>query len=80
MTKTNRARCSNNPDPRPDAYPKPEHFGDALTADHKILNDEDESRDLDQQALIVQGGATYWLQGYPVKDKSHEAAMRCLQR
>ena len=68
MTKTSRARCSNNPDPRPDSFSKPKFFGDAITADHKILNEENQTRDADQHSLIVQDGATYWLQGFPVKE------------
>ena len=40
-------------DPTADGLPQPEMFGDALTADHKILNDDNTSRDHDKLALII---------------------------
>ena len=51
-----------------------------MTADHKVLNEDDESRDQDRLALIIQDAATYWLQGVPVQNKTHQAAMHALQR
>ena len=50
-----------------------EHFGDLITADHKIFIEESESRNNHQYAVVVQDLATQWLQSYPCKTKtSHE--------
>ena len=42
-------------------------FGDLVTADHKILNVENESRCGRKDALIVQDELTNWIQSYPMK-------------
>ena len=58
----------------PDALPKPTKWADAYTADHKVLNEEDASRDSDRNALIIYDRYTHWLQGYSVVHKSvHES-------
>ena len=48
-------------------WTKPVEFADALTADHTILNEDDESRAEDQVALIITDRAAGWEQGYPSK-------------
>ena len=53
----------------PDKLPEPQKFGDAITADHEILNEDDESRKRDRVALIVLDRFTKWLQGYPAPSK-----------
>ena len=63
----------------PDALPKPLKWADAFTADHKVLNEEDASRDSDQNALIIYDRFTKWLQGYPVNHKSAHESMLCFQ-
>ena len=40
-------------EPDPDGLPVPTAWGDAVTADHKVLNDEDASRDGDKLALVI---------------------------
>ena len=50
---TYRAYCRTVTTPRVDAMPAPTKFGEAITADHKILNYFDKSRDHDRAALIV---------------------------
>ena len=50
--------------------PKAEHFGDLITADHKVLSDESESRNNHRYAVVVQDLATQWLQSYPCKIKN----------
>ena len=47
-SKTNRAQCRTKTYARPDQLPKPLKFGDSLSADHKILNDDDASREADK--------------------------------
>ena len=43
----------------------PENFGDLITADHKVLSDNCESRDNHRHAVVVQDLATQWIQAYP---------------
>ena len=38
--------------------PKAENFGDLITADHKVLSEESESRNNDRYAVVVQDLAT----------------------
>ena len=42
-TKTTRAPCRRNPEGRADRMPQAENFGDSISADHKISNEESES-------------------------------------
>ena len=55
---------------KPDELPKPLKFGDSITADHKILNDDDASREADKVAMIILDRFFNWLQGYACKTKS----------
>lgn len=57
---------------KPDETPEPLHFGDAITADHTFLADEEASRKGHTVALVVQDRATHWLQGYTSETKSAE--------
>ena len=55
--------------------------GDLITADHKILNVENESRCGHRNALIVQDDFTNWIQSYLMKKtKGTSETMSCLQR
>ena len=47
-----------------------EKFGDLITADHQILNEEGESRNNQRYAVILQGLATQWIQSYRCKTKT----------
>ena len=38
----------------------PVKFGNAGTLDHKVLNEDDASRDGDRNACIISDTATYW--------------------
>ena len=55
---------------RPDSMPEPQAFCDSITADHKILNDDDQSRSRDQITLVVQDRYSSWLQGYASETKN----------
>ena len=44
LTKTARSPCRNRLDARGDSIHLPQQFGDAMTADHKALKEENESR------------------------------------
>ena len=46
-----------------------EDFGYLITADHKILSEESESRNNHRYAVVVQDLATQWIQSYPCKKK-----------
>ena len=43
------------------------NFGDLMTADHKVLSDNCESRNNHRYAIVVQDLATQWIQLYPCK-------------
>ena len=53
-----------------------ESFGEKMTADHKVLNEDPKSRMLLQSAVFVQDLATQWSQSYPCKTKSAQEAQR----
>ena len=49
------------------AVPRAENFGDLITADHKVLSENCESRNNHRYAVVVQDLATQWIQSYPCK-------------
>ena len=49
--------------------PRAENFGYLITADHKVLNEESESRHNHRYAIVVQDLATRWIISYPCKKK-----------
>ena len=62
-----------------DSLPVPVKFGDRGTLDHKIINDDDKSRDHDKAVCVVLDIATYWLQAYADPRKTAEATISALQ-
>ena len=50
-----------------EAQPRAEKFCDLIRADHKVLNEECESRNSHRYAVVVQGLATQWIQSYQWK-------------
>ena len=64
-TKITRAPCRNG-----EAAPRAVNFGDLITADHKVLSDNCESRDNHRYAVVVQDLATQWIQAYPCKSQN----------
>ena len=52
-----------------EAVPRAEKFGDLITADHKVLNKEGESRNNHRYTVVVQDLATQSIQSYPYKNK-----------
>ena len=58
--------------------PGAEHFGDLITADHKVLSEESESRNNHRCVVVVQDLATQWLQFYPCKTKSSQETQKNL--
>ena len=53
-----------------EAVPRAAKCGDLITADHKVLNEEGESRNNHRYAVVVQDLATQWIQSYPCKTKT----------
>ena len=56
--------------------PKAGNLDDFITADHKILSEESESRNNHRCAVVVQDLTTQWLQSYPCKTKTSQETRR----
>ena len=54
--------------------------GDLITADHKVLGDNCESRNNHRYAVVVQVPATQWIQACPCKTKTSQETQRSLQK
>ena len=63
-----------------EAVPRTEKFGDLITADHKVLNEKDGSRNNHQYAVVVQDLATQWIQSYPCKTKTSQETEKSLRK
>ena len=53
--------------------PRAEHFGDLITADHKVLSENYESRNNHRYAIVVLDLAIQRNQSYPCKTKTELA-------
>ena len=62
------------------AVPRAENFVDLITADHKVLSDNCESRNNHRYAVVEQDLATQWIQAYPCKTKTSQETQRSLQK
>ena len=60
--------------------PRAENFGDLITADHKVLFENCESRNNHRYAIVVQDLATQWIQSYPCRTKTLQETQRSLQK
>ena len=76
-TKMTRAPCRRR---NGEAVPRAANFGDLITADHKVLSDNCESRNNHRYAVVVQDLATRWIQAYPCKTKTSQETRRSLQK
>ena len=76
-TKITRAPCRRR---NGGAVLRAEKFGDLITADHKCLSDNCESRNNHRYAVVVQDLATQWIQAYPCKTKTSQETQRSLQK
>ena len=76
-TKITRAPCRRR---NGEAVPRAVNFGDLITADHKVLSDNCESRNNHRYAVVVQDLATQWIQAYPCKNKTLQETQRSLQK
>ena len=66
-TKITRASCRRR---YGEAVLRAANFGDLITADHKVLSDNCESRNNHRYAVVVQDLATQWFQAYPCKNQN----------
>ena len=55
-----------------EAVPRAVKFGDLITADHTVLNEEGESRNNHRHAVVVQDLATQRIRSYPCKTKTSQ--------
>ena len=55
-----------------EAVPRAEKFGDLITADHEVFNEEGESRNNHRFPVVVQDLATQWNQSYPCRTKTSQ--------
>ena len=62
------------------AVPCAENYGDLITADHKVLSENCESRNNHRYAVVEQDLATQWIQSYPCKTKTSQETQRSLQK
>ena len=76
-TKTTRAPCRRR---NGGVELRAENFGDLITADHKVLSENCESRNNHRYAFVVQDLATQWIQSYPCKTKTSQEPQRSLQK
>ena len=76
-TKITRAPCRRR---NGEAVPRAEQIGDLITAHHKVLSDNCESRNNHRYAVVVQDLATQWIQAYPCKTKTSQETQRSLQK
>ena len=74
------SEAQNYTGPNGGAVPRAEKFGDLITADHKVLRDNCESRNNHRYAVVVQDLATQWIQSYPCKTKTSQETQRRLQK
>ena len=74
-----RAPCKMNPDDRADRISIAERFWDMITADRRVLDDEQEPRLHPEYAVVVQDWGTQWIQSYPCKTKSAQESQRNLR-
>ena len=76
-TKITRATCRKRTGT---AILRAENFCDMTTADHKVLNEEGESRNNHRYAVVVQDLAPQWIHSYPCKTKTSQVTKKSLQK
>ena len=76
-TKITRASCRRRAGT---IVPRAEHFGDLITADHRILGEESELRNNHRYAVVAEDSATQWFQSHPCKSKSSQETQKSLMK
>ena len=73
MTKITRAPCRRRIG---GAVLGAEKIGELITADHKVLSEDCESRNNHRDAVVGQDLATQWIQAYPCKRKTSHRKLK----
>ena len=76
-TKMTRAPCRRRTG---EALPRAEKFGDLITADRKVFEEDGELRNNHQYAVGVQDLATQWIQSSPCKTKTSQETQKSLRK
>ena len=76
-TKITKAPCRTR---NGEVVPRADKFDDLITADHKVLSDNCESRNNIRHAIVQDPAATQWIQAYPCKNKTSQETERNLQK
>ena len=76
-TKITRASCRRRTGT---VVPRADHFAGLITADHKILSEESESRNNHRYAVVVQDLAAQWIHSYPCKTKTSQETQKNLMK
>ena len=76
-TKITRATCRRR---NGGAVSRAENFGALITADHKVLSENCESRNNHRYAVVVQDLDTQWIQSYPCRTTTSQETQRSLQK
>ena len=76
-TKTTRASCRRRTGT---VVPRAEHFGDLITADHNVLNEEGEPRNNHRYAAVAQDLATQWVQSYPCRTTTSQETVKRVRK
>ena len=80
LTKITRATCRNSPEARGDRIHHRHKSGNAPTADHKIVDEENESRMQHRHAVVVQDIDSFWIQCHTAKNKTLQETMNIMQK
>ena len=79
--KNTRAPCRRSPQSREDGTPEATTFGHTITADHRVLNEENEHHRLHHRyAEVVQDLASQWIQTDSCGNKTAQDTTNSLQR
>ena len=76
-TKITRVPCRRR---KGEAVPRVVNFGDLISADHKVLSDNCESRNHHRHAVVKKNQATQWILTYPCKNKISQETQRSLRK
>ena len=83
-TKTTRARCPIKGNAKPTDLPEPKKFGDRISLDHAVLNEEDghynQLGESPKFALVIQDAFTKWLESDPCPTKTADKIVLQVQR
>ena len=80
LSKVQRAHCKVKVEHKGDDLLIPQKFGDAITCDHKILNEDQEDAEEEHNILVVLDRYSQFLQAYAAKQKSAEETKKAFHR